>query len=408
MASSPSKVFWPLPESWLKTAAQVHASGRQLVIALTGGGSGAVTALLQTPGASRSVLEVVVPYSLAALTDWLGAAPEQACSAATARQMAMAAFMRARALAPETDAKLLVGAGCTASLASDRPKRGEHRLYVAVQTAERSLSHSLVLAKGLRDRAGEESMAAAAVLWSLGIVCGVEAGVSEVLLTALTGDEHVNSQYERGGAALTDLLLGNRRVALVKPASNDAFFDTVEAPPVSLLFPGAFNPIHRGHLEMANVAERRVGQPLAWEISMANVDKPPLDFISLRQRVDGIRSEDHERPIALTRAATFREKAEVFPGATFVVGTDTIGRIAEPRYYGGDVSRRDEAVAAMAGHGCRLLVFGREGDGRFQTLAELGLPAGLRALCDEVPEAEFREDVSSTALRADAERWGDA
>jgi hypothetical protein len=322
--------------------------------------------------------------------------------------MAMAAFMRARALAPEADPKMLLGASCTASLASDRPKRGEHRLHVAVQTADRSLSHSLVLAKGRRNRAAEECVAAAVVLWSLAIACGLEAGVTEVLLQVLTGDERVNSKYERGGSALTELLLGKRGVALVKPESNDAYFEAAEAPPAPLLFPGAFNPVHRGHLEMAEVAERRVGQPLAWEISIVNVDKPPLDFISLRERLDGIRSEDRQRPIALTRAATFREKAELFPGATFVVGADTVARIAEPRYYGGEVSQRDEAVASMARQDCRFLVFGREGEGRFQTLEEIRLPAALRDLCDEVPEAEFREDVSSTELRGDAERPRDA
>src|SRR5262245_24531136 len=74
----------------------IHASGRHFVIALTGGGSGAIGLLLQTPGASRSVLEAIVPYALPALADWLGGVPDQACSAPTARAMAMAAFERAR------------------------------------------------------------------------------------------------------------------------------------------------------------------------------------------------------------------------------------------------------------------------------------------------------------------------
>jgi hypothetical protein len=75
-------------------------------------------------------------------------------------------------------------------------------------------------------------------------------------------------------------------------------------------------------------------------------------------------------------------------------------RIAEPKYYGGEKARRDEAIAEIATRGCRFLVFGREMDGRFLTLGELNLPESLRRLCDEVPEAEFRDDVSSTELRA--------
>jgi hypothetical protein len=81
------------------------------------------------------VLEAVVPYSLAALVDWIGGKPDQACSEATARAMAMAAFMRVRELAPDADVEKLIGVGCTASLATDRPKRGERRIHVAVQCA---------------------------------------------------------------------------------------------------------------------------------------------------------------------------------------------------------------------------------------------------------------------------------
>jgi hypothetical protein len=186
---------------------------------------------------------------------------------------------------------------------------------------------------------------------------------------------------------------------VVRPHSAVDHFSLAETPRLPLVFPGACDPVHRGHLQMASMAEKRLGLPLAWEISIANVDKPPLDFIAMRERVGGIRGNDRERPIALTRAATFREKAELFPGATFVLGADTVARLANPRYYEGDAARRDDAVAAMARLGARFLVFGRARGSGFQSLAEMSLPPALRALCDEVPEAEFRADVSSTELR---------
>src|SRR3569623_1000274 len=109
---------------------KIHESARPLVLAVTGGGSRAISALLEVPGAARTVLEAIVPYSAAALSDWLGAQPEHFCCERTARAMAMAAYQRARELAqsepPAAQPLALTGVACTASLASERPKRGAH------------------------------------------------------------------------------------------------------------------------------------------------------------------------------------------------------------------------------------------------------------------------------------------
>jgi len=388
-----------LPSAWQDVVASIHASGRQLVAAVTGGGSGALSALLETPGASRTVLEAVVPYSLAALVDWLGGEPDQACSAETARAMAMAAFMRARALAPDADLQRLVGIGCTASLASDRPKRGQRRIHAAVQRADRTVVYSLSLVGDPPSRVEDEEVATGFLLWTIAGACGVDAVAIEASLPLGPHEELRRCDIEMAQPERAELLLGVRRLVVLKPDSAVNHFDERATPQMRLVFPGAFNPPHVGHLRMAAIAEERLKQPAAWELSITNVDKPPLDFIAIRTRVQALRLEDNDRLIALTRAATFREKAELFPGATFVVGVDTLIRIAEPRYYGGDAASRDEAIAEIARRGCRFLVFGREINGRFTTLGDLNLPAELRSLCEEVPAEEFREDVSSTELR---------
>src|SRR5437868_6035148 len=120
----------------------LHRAPQQCVLAATGGGTGAAAWLLTVPGGSRTVLEVVVPYHEAALCDFLGRRPAQFCSAETSRAMAERACQRARWLAP---AAAVVGVGCTAGLATDRPRRGDHRCHIAVHTAERIISYSLTL-----------------------------------------------------------------------------------------------------------------------------------------------------------------------------------------------------------------------------------------------------------------------
>jgi len=159
--------------SWHETIAAMHGSGRQAVLAITGGGSGAIIELLRVPGGSRLLLEAIVPYDPRALAAFLGTEPAQACSVETASAMARRALERVASFAsPGTQ---LVGLGATASLVSDRPKRGEHRCHVAVAAGDVTSIHSVVLAKGRRDRAAEEDVVARAIVLCLARACGVAA-----------------------------------------------------------------------------------------------------------------------------------------------------------------------------------------------------------------------------------------
>ena len=146
---------------------------------------------------------------------------------------------------------------------------------------------------------------------------------------------------------------------------------------------------------MIDLAEKILGVPVEVEISIENVDKPPLDFIEMDRRLH----QFDRKHVRFTRAPTFVRKTALFPGATFVVGADTIRRIADRCYYGGDPAAAAAAIDIIAQRGTRFLVFGRERDGQFETLDQLDLPANLRELCTEVPIEQFRLDISSTSLR---------
>jgi len=129
---------------------KIHDAPHRGVLAVAGAGSQAVAWLLGVAGASRTLLEVVVPYGRLSMIDLVGFEPEQFVSEATALDMAKAAYMRAERLR-EADFPA-VGLGCTATIATDRPKRGEHRAFVATWDHGGWNSYSLRLTKGHRDR----------------------------------------------------------------------------------------------------------------------------------------------------------------------------------------------------------------------------------------------------------------
>jgi nicotinamide mononucleotide (NMN) deamidase PncC len=375
-------------DGWRRMIEQIHASGRSAVLAITGGGSGAIAELLRVPGGSRILLEAIVPYDGAALARFLGFAPDQACSEHTAVAMAERARERVRILAPQAAAA--VGLGATASLASDRPKKGEHRCHIAVATDAAVLVTSIVLDKGRRDRAAEEELVARATVMALARACEADApSVSTVL-----GDGDHLSEGQRPGAEPLSLLLAGAIERLT--ALPDGQLARGEPAPRAVL-PGSFNPLHAGHVGMAQIASRILDAPVAFELSVTNVDKPALAAAEVGRRV---RQFAWRHVVELTRAPTFREKARLFPGAAFVVGVDTAERIAQPRYYGQSEAAMRAALDEIAGRGCRFLVAGRvNGIGRFTTVAEAPIPAEYRALFSPIPEAQFRSDLSSTGLR---------
>jgi len=149
---------------------------------------------------------------------------------------------------------------------------------------------------------------------------------------------------------------------------------------------------------LARVAEELRQQPSAFEISVTNVDKPPLAGETVRHRLTQFAGES---PVELTRAPTFVEKARLFPQTTFVIGADTAARLFAPKYYGDDEDRMHAALEEIANSGASFLVAVRiDAAGRVWTLHDILVPRRYADLFTEIPEHRFRIDTSSSEIRA--------
>jgi hypothetical protein len=365
----------------------LHQAPYKCVLALTGGGATAVAQLLEVPGGSRTILEVLVPYGDTALREFLGRRPDQFCSAQTSRDMARRAYERACWLAPGVP---VVGLGCTASLATDRPKRGDHRVHVSYCRGHSVSSYSLVLTKGARDRAGEEAVVDQIILTALARAFRIVVKLEISLLPEEkleiedqdAGEQHLFFTGRSDGVWVTPdgqwQALGNERK-------------------IGAVLPGSFNPVHEGHWALAELAERLLGAPVVFELSIDNADKPSLPEEEVRRRLAQFA---WRAPVVLTRAPIFARKASLLPGTTFVVGADTATRIIAPRYYVSETALT-AALQNIRAHNCRFLVAGRvDGSGKYLGLEDLAVPAEFRDLFTGIPASTFRVDQSSTKLRA--------
>jgi hypothetical protein len=380
----------PPPVDAASLLTTLQARGLRVVLITAGGGSAAIPAFVALPGASAVVLEAVVPSARAATDALLGGPQESYCSSRAARRLAMAAWERCRRHGAEIGAA--VGVACTASLATTVPKRGDHRIVVAVQTLGETSAATLGLVKGARSRSEEETIAAAFILARIGAVVGSSSLAEERLALLLRPGEEMIVDRAPAPEAWQAILAGTSggvRLAgpdgglLPGPCGREA------------IFPGSFDPLHDGHRAMARIGARITGLPVAYELSIRNVEKPALDFLEIAARAESFAGAE----AWLTSAPTFVEKLALFPGAPFLIGADTFVRLGNPRYYGGSTDRAAAAVARIAGDSGGLIVFGRVRDGQFTEPSQLEAPPALRAIARFVTEEEFRRDISSTSLR---------
>ena len=367
------------------------------VIAITGGGTGAIDELLRRGGGSNTLIKAIVPYSLDALKEFLGFIPEKAASQEASRAMALQSYLHALRLSP---GKNRFGLGVSASLAKHGPERAgrKHHLHIAFHNGFRNsvISYEFEEATGCeppgKARAKQEERATELIMMFL---------ASNLQINPDLWHEPEARWPKMAGcsSAAMDLEgLYTTRNAMYVPTR---LWDCKGVP--ELIFPGSFNPVHEGHIQASLVAEKMTGKKCCFEMAITNVDKPPMDYIGIEERLTGFHAAENNgfEPfnVVLTNTPRFLEKAHVFPNATFCIGVDTWERILNPKY-----NNVEEVLSTFLAMGTKFIIFGRYGEnGIFKTANDVPRPNHF--FCSQtdritaVPEETYKMDISSSAIR---------
>lgn len=380
-----------------------------LFVVATGAGSSVAHHLWKTSGASKYLVGSAFPYASHELHAFLGFQPTMPhASEPTAIAMATEAYVRAKtaryiiprgaraeAMPESRTHRHAIGLAITASVASEKAHRSDHRIHVAVVCDipdSDSYVRSIILEKGVgqKFRDQDEDLARYFALDMLQVVFGL-APVSII-----------HNPKWKGCSAEVHTSIGPalRAGIMDRPYFASGARGDVGDSQGYVFFPGSFNPLHEGHKTMAKVVAERYHLKPIYTVCTTHVHKPPLSDIEILQRAAMFRAEGipfsrfpkdtHSRFLFTENDQLFVDKMTARPRASWIMGADTLTNLLDPKW--GPSTK--EVIRRIQDTGSALHVFPcKDKDGVFLTIYKICEKFNIELPSSKVNVIEHSEEI---------------